>query len=1139
MAKLYPPVIEGTIPAFNGTVLTVPFSMNRSVSANQISGFAVKIKTVQSSTWITTLVDGKINEDYSAAIFDIAEKWTPTPGQYYKLQLAYIDITGETGYFSTVGIVKYTNISLNNLKLLNGTEDMLKNPTKIYGFKHTYTGVYDYSTDPMEKVYTYQFVLMNDTEEIVYDSGVLLHNATKDTVNQSQDSYTFLDDLEDDNILYLQYKIITVNGLCLITPKIAVMALEELPTGLNINLIATNNYDNGYISIMATGEGYISQDNWTGTDEWTKEKACKNEKYLVGQFHIYRCNIKNKRHWEPIFSFVLQTERPSDYILKDFTVEHGETYQYKICQFNDYNILATAGYSNEVYVDFEDMFLFDGERQLKIQYNPKVSNFKNDILESKLDTIGSQYPFFFRNGHVHYKEFPISGLISYWVDNEELFKPLSDIGIKDIDGLVRRDEIPNNKKTTDLVNYNIAAERQFKLDVLEWLTNGKPKLFRSPAEGNYIVRLMNTSLTPNDTVGRMLHTFNSTAYETDEFNYENLANYGFINGNKLVNNFNKLRFRTIHLWDLYNKNKGKSEIEVLLNPYGAHERITAQSVLIQDCEYLDKFIINGQETIIGATGSYNIDNLFPITSIIFKPEDIAAIRNENKRDSSSYLNVATDPIITYSYYDVFVDTSLFGNTTNLSIDSIPLYQFIGDSKTNIVEELEDTNTKIIKYYKIEIDKRPIEDLYCLLNIPLMRSLSSYMQTGFEHNWVNKLFTFDKLGWGRGLGEMTVDSFEVGKNVFSGKKPYEIIKDMPFYLFRLRPITLLKKEQWDELVTQSKAVKTMLTNHQIQSDIIKRLTTLNSATNYIELQNNCYDFLNYMQSEDSHGIFTNADITLMQNYTHIIDEYNTILNGFITPAHFDYVKVDKDKEKEPLNGVNYYIQTVNETSEDHNQEYVYVYVFNGSDEGANFEDFEDIDLYKYTEQYASTPIPADLYFNYDYDKFTFDKDYYLYYDANSGKCKIFENYSTKVYFNTGINNFDFNAENNDIDYIDLADMVQPVLYTDIDSLDNLYIGNGLIANLSYQYLVTNYSFEEEQELYDQKKTYEDAINGYISTIKNYNDINLDDPADSIANAYGQSVNMTWKEYIREQRKIYSDMLAQRIKQWEEENNANNI
>ena len=50
MAKLYPPNINGTIPAFcndNGTVLiTVPFSMNKAVSKSEVGGFALKIKTV-------------------------------------------------------------------------------------------------------------------------------------------------------------------------------------------------------------------------------------------------------------------------------------------------------------------------------------------------------------------------------------------------------------------------------------------------------------------------------------------------------------------------------------------------------------------------------------------------------------------------------------------------------------------------------------------------------------------------------------------------------------------------------------------------------------------------------------------------------------------------------------------------------------------------------------------------------------------------------------------------------------------------------------------------------------------------------------------------------------------------------------
>jgi hypothetical protein len=67
------------------------------------------------------------------------------------------------------------------------------------------------------------------------------------------------------------------------------------------------------------------------------------------------------------------------------------------------------------------MYLFDGVKQLKIKYNPKVSSFKDVILEQKIDTIGSKYPFIFKNGTVKYKELNLSGLISYHMDEENLF----------------------------------------------------------------------------------------------------------------------------------------------------------------------------------------------------------------------------------------------------------------------------------------------------------------------------------------------------------------------------------------------------------------------------------------------------------------------------------------------------------------------------------------------------------------------------------------------------------------------------------------------------------------------------------------------------------------------------------------------
>jgi hypothetical protein len=50
--KLSPPIIEGTLPAFCGTTIAIPFSMNKSVSRIDIEGFAVKIKTVQNQNII-------------------------------------------------------------------------------------------------------------------------------------------------------------------------------------------------------------------------------------------------------------------------------------------------------------------------------------------------------------------------------------------------------------------------------------------------------------------------------------------------------------------------------------------------------------------------------------------------------------------------------------------------------------------------------------------------------------------------------------------------------------------------------------------------------------------------------------------------------------------------------------------------------------------------------------------------------------------------------------------------------------------------------------------------------------------------------------------------------------------------------
>jgi len=109
------------------------------------------------------------------------------------------------------------------------------------------------------------------------------------------------------------------------------------------------------------------------------------------------------------------------------------------------------------------------------------------------------------------------------MDNDEFF-------------LSKSDDLYINdwEDTTDIIDENILVERLFKLQVLDWLNDGRPKLFKSPQEGNYIVRLMNVSLSPIDSTSRMIHNFNCTATEIADFTSENLDKYGLINAHDVV-----------------------------------------------------------------------------------------------------------------------------------------------------------------------------------------------------------------------------------------------------------------------------------------------------------------------------------------------------------------------------------------------------------------------------------------------------------------------------------------------------------------------------------------------------------------------------------------------------------------------------
>lgn len=195
---------------------------------------------------------------------------------------------------------------------------------------------------------------------------------------------------------------------------------------------------------------------------------------------------------------------------------------------------------------FDDIFLTRDDCQLKIRFNPTLSEFKYNVTESQQVTIGAKYPYIKRNGNNYFRTFPIGGLISSFIDTTDWYDPhfydgefhYDENEIKaftskaDIYGESQKlyDNYNNKKGITEYNDY--IYEREFRKKVYDFLYKHNVKLFRSTTEGNILIKLMNIDFQPVETLGRRLYSFTATAVEVDDATIPNYNKYGIqITGN--------------------------------------------------------------------------------------------------------------------------------------------------------------------------------------------------------------------------------------------------------------------------------------------------------------------------------------------------------------------------------------------------------------------------------------------------------------------------------------------------------------------------------------------------------------------------------------------------------------------------------
>lgn len=566
--NLYPPMVDTYMPAFlipsntenssqetnSETTCKVYFSLSLYNTKDDIENVQVivtdqntNVSVLDSTKYPTGIMLTGLNIDPMRASSDRyyinirpddIEGGSFKINKYYKVQLRFtskdaskinsnqaIDswLTENLSYFSewsTICLVR--GISMPHLNLIGldeHAEEIILTSTLI-----DIVGKVTFQ-DPAETDYIkhYQIQIYDNKQQLIVDSGIIY---TDNYVSINEINYAIKKALKDGefytlNVTYTTYNLYTK------TNSYSFTILENGIERVEGTITALPEEENGRIGIRIIGNSMET---------------------FLGNITIRRASSKDDFNiWEDVNTFTLKEGSYLDVLWYDCTVESGVWYKYGMQKRDS---IGTRGVitiiKDPVMIMFEDMFLNAEGEQLKIKYNANVSSMKQVVMESKIDTIGSKYPFIKRNAYTNYKQFPISGLITHFTDDYKTFN-LEEILSKDsldrtINSVSSQEDLFASKedifkdslehyehynRLNNITEYNdYILEREFRNKVSDFLYKNNVKLFRSLTEGNILIKLMDINLTPEQGLGRYIYSFSATAYEIDECTLENYNTYG-------------------------------------------------------------------------------------------------------------------------------------------------------------------------------------------------------------------------------------------------------------------------------------------------------------------------------------------------------------------------------------------------------------------------------------------------------------------------------------------------------------------------------------------------------------------------------------------------------------------------------------
>lgn len=524
VSSLYPPMFTSTFaPAFvNTTSPKIYFSISPFNSTSDIS--RVHISLVNQTTNENALTDAtgillseglqydtEVGMYYVVIPIDHVKNGTNSTGwnynQFYKLQLRFDSYDGDgvlnnsdyfishLAYFSEwseihlLRPILQPTILLRTFDTVEGSVVPSFNKGLVPISGKLYFGTENYS-DETESLQSYYIEILNKsdkesyiTSDVIYTGG----NIDPNTISYNLDLTSL--DTDSSNEFILRFHITTSN-----------------------NYQMSKDYDFNIAD-------YTTEDTWQPTIETTLNNEdgivtihVTNVNSVFGTVYIRRSSsIYNFKEWESIWEE--NTAGTTDITVYDNTVGSGIWYRYSVQLENTAGAMTPIKMSEIIYPDFYTAIFSRGEKQIGILYDYEISNYKPVVNRQKIDTIGGKYPKFAENATMNYIQFSITGLISAQEDENHLF-----LDEQDYYGDMYQNYSIYNENNNITPDYNYLWERAFREELVKWLNDGEPKLYRSKTEGLMVVMLTDISLTPNKTLSRRLYDFSATVYEIQDGN---------------------------------------------------------------------------------------------------------------------------------------------------------------------------------------------------------------------------------------------------------------------------------------------------------------------------------------------------------------------------------------------------------------------------------------------------------------------------------------------------------------------------------------------------------------------------------------------------------------------------------------------